>query len=194
MSSWERLGDIGCVVAPICPEYVDSLWGAFLVLADFFPVTITLIFFGASLIRAEFVLFYISLGLTVDYWLNYALRAAIGDPPPTPGCGEAGEMPALATQHAVFITAMALLVICRWRVYFSEWKTFVLFAFVSIVTYARVYIGYNTPAQLLVGAAVGLAHALCWFALFHWLLAPRVERVIRWPLVRWGGFKNTVCN
>ena len=193
MSGWHELRRIGCLVEPRCPDYIDNLFGAFLVTADLFPVTMTLVFFGASLIRSEFVLFYTSLGLTADYWINYALRQIFRQMPPVPGCGEQFEMPALSTQHAVFVTMLMLLVVVRWRIYVSEWKCFVLFAFVGTVTYARVYIGFNTAAQLLAGAGVGLLHGLAWFALYNWWVHPHVDSIIGWPVVRWFDFRNTLC-
>lgn len=185
--------DFGRLVTPECPDYVNSVGGQILVVADHYPIVLGWAFFFFSIRRSEFVAFYASLMLFVDWALNWGLRYLFRQAPPTPGCGLQYEMPALATQHSVCLVLFIMLVVVVWTLRLGVRNTLILFGFVGTVAYARVYIGKNSPEQLLAGAAVGTAHALVWFSLYHWVVHPRVERIIHWPLVRLGGFCNTLC-
>lgn len=192
MSDWSEV-DLGRLVLPECSGiYVDSWWGQLLVAIDLFPLTMTLVIFGASVRRSEFIMFYGGLTLSVNLWLNYGLRRAFQQPGPAPPCGGNFQMPALATQHSVCIALFVLLVVAAWSLRVSMRNMSVLMAFVGTVTYARIYIGKNSAQQLMAGVGFGTLMALASFFLYRWLIHPYVEHIIRWPIVRWFGFANTL--
>lgn len=193
MSGWERLREIDCVVIDDCPDYVSSAFGAFLVVIDLFPMWVPLVFFSVSLWQAELIFSIFGIAISADYWINFGLRQAFQQPPPTPGCGEQYEMPALATQHAIMACILLLSMIVIWNLYVSEWKLVIMFSFVSLVVFARIYIGYNTAAQLQAGTIAGLVHGLAWIAFIYYLIYPHMDDIIRWPIVRWFGFQNDIC-
>jgi hypothetical protein len=192
MSDWRDV-DLGRLVLPECAgRYVDTWWGQFLVAADLFPLLMTLVIFGFSIQRSEFITFYGGLTLSANLWINVALRQLFDRPPPAPPCGGQRQMPALSTQHSVCIALFALLVVTLWRLRASLRNLAVLMAFVATVTYARIYIGKNSVPQLLAGAGFGVVVALSSFAFYVVVVHRHVDVIIRWPVVRWFGFANTL--
>jgi membrane-associated phospholipid phosphatase len=193
MSGYHQLDIISSAVVGVCPDYTDGSFGSFLVLIDLFPILLWLFFFGTSVVYSEFLLLFMSLTLNIDYYVNFGLRHAFAQPPPTAGCGEAYEMPALATQQTAFIVTLGLLAACRWRIRSGAYTTLVLVGFVALTTYARIYIGFNSPPQLLAGAVVGFVHGALWFAVFYFLVHPHVATITKLPFVRNTNLRDTLC-
>jgi membrane-associated phospholipid phosphatase len=193
MSRVNVLWRIGCIVEPYCPAYVPTNIGAILVAIDLFPVWIPLFVLLISLAQSEIVLTLFSLAWFTDDYLNSGLQSLFANPPPTVGCGNTYEMPSFATEHMVMIDVMVFLLVVRWKLYISEWRIFMALAFNAAATYARLYIGYNTPQQLYVGAVVGFGYGILWYAVIEYLARNWLDRFVRWPVVRWFYLRNDIC-
>jgi len=187
------LDALECDAVLNCPAYTAGTFGQLMVLFSYYPLWMTLMFFGASWVRAELVLSLIGFALMADTGINWALRELIAQPVPTPGCGEQYGMPAAATQHSVVVCLLVLAMIVRWRLFVSLWALVLLYAFVGFATLSAVWIGLNSADQLLVGGAIGVLWAAVYAVVINWLLVPHIPRIARWPLVRWFGFRNTIC-
>jgi predicted small integral membrane protein len=191
--STSLLWDTDAVIIGVCVNYVSNWIGKGLFVINLFPWILTIMAFTASRVRREFSLFVLGVASSMNIFLNWALRWIIQQPPPIPGCGETYEMPALATQHSIFITMLLLFGMAAWNVYVSEENLVIAFAFLAVTTFARVYIGFNTAAQLIVGACVGVVHALLWMSLFYYLIVPRIAWFLsHWPFT-YMRYVDTIC-
>jgi membrane-associated phospholipid phosphatase len=194
MSGWDLIiNNIGRMVTPECVVYEDNFFGAMLVLANLFPIILPLVIVIVSWTMQELLLTIIGLIMSTNYWLNYGLQYAIRQPPPTVGCGNTYEMPSLATQYAVMIALIYVYCVNAWKLYASEMRIILSVVAVTVFTYARIYIGFNTPAQLYVGAMIGAAYGTAWFLVILFVIAPRMDRIIHWPLVRRWYLRNEIC-
>lgn len=194
MSGWDQLLRVECTVIGDCPAYVPGTWGAFLVVIDWHPVWVPIILFFVSLAPYEVIFLFFSLILTTMYWSNYGMRAALRDPSPTAGCGDEFQMPALASQQAVLLGMLIVLMLVYYNVYVSFTRRFMIEAYVVAAIYARVYIGFNTGAQLLAGAIAGLLAGYAWFLFLVLTVMPYVPMALTTRPVRFLGLCNNVCH
>jgi len=184
MSGFEGIDRLNGVYDRVCPEFEVNWFSGFLVALDYYPLALWLGTFSISIYSNDLFLALLGVWLTLDWWVNKGLRWAIRQPPPTPGCGARFEMPSFSAQEAtMFITVLWLfMVLYGYRA--LPVRAFGLVFFAGIVMYARVYIGLASPAQLIVGALVGLASGLLFHALVYWLVRPRVGEILAWRVCR----------
>jgi len=113
--------------------------------------------------------------------------------PPCDPCVPCG-MPAIEPQLSAFTVASVAIFVFQWRApHIRLYQIALIFSFYALIMYAHVYFNYNSPAQVVAGAAVGASFALG-YQLFVYVVAfPNFERVLAWPLVRQFGYTNTFC-
>ena len=162
-----------------------------------------------------------SVGIAGSWWLNYALLWAFRQPVPVPtscssyehtrfcvapnssfaecgalpldACVSCG-MPALEPQLMSFLAAALLLFVMQWRAPRTHLASLALLVLVYVlVLYTHLYFGFNSLAQVAVGAAVGLASGIAFHAALAACAYPRFDRVLRWRLVRASGYRDTFC-
>ena len=116
MSTVGDAAKLECAYVGVCPLYDETVGiGHFFILADFYPLCLTIGMYAVSIYCVEIYLFFISLVLTFDWPLNLALRYIIAQPGPFPGCGSEFEMPSFATQHIVLFDTLLTSFVIIWR-------------------------------------------------------------------------------
>ena len=113
--------------------------------------------------------------------------------PPCEPCVPCG-MPAVEPMLAGFTVASVGIFVLQWRApHIKFYQLALLVSFFALVVYSHALFGYNTPAQIVVGTAFGSAFGLL-YQLFVFAVAyPSFDRVLRWPLVRRFGYRDTFC-
>ena len=220
-------------------DYMESVVSKYFIPFYFAHYAIALLLFFIGLVYTrELYLLLLSLGITLNYWLNYLLkwafleavpRATCGtgsvfcidpDVPTHNACGEPGTlpipsppgatcgadlaeaclpcvpcgMPALEPQLTAFTVASIGIFAMQWR--YSHIRIYhfaLLLLFYAAVMYTHVFFNFNTSAQVMVGALVGASAALLWQAFVFFVAYPNIDRVLRWPLVRYFGYHDTLC-
>jgi hypothetical protein len=122
------------------------------------------------------------------------LTCGVAEKPDCLPCVPCGQ-PALEPQLAAFIIVNVGVFALQYRAVRINWYHItLLLSFFILVVYTHVYIGFNSPAQVLTGAAIGGAFALVWELFVARILARYFDRVLAWPLVRRFGYKDTLMH
>lgn len=131
------------------------------------------------------------------------ISVIVGSPPLT--CGLPGQdaclpcvpcgMPALEPQLVAFIVVNVGVFALQYRGTRISWyHAYLLTAFFAVVVYTHVYIGFNSPAQVLAGVGIGAVMALIWELSAARLLEGHFTQILEWPLIRSWGYKNTLMH
>lgn len=121
--------------------------------------------------------------------------ANCGGPPlaPCAPCVTCG-MPAFEAQDTAFIATSIFLYMLTWRHPHIETQHHVLLvAWLGVTAWSHSFFGFNTPGQVLVGAAVGAAAAMLWHTIIFVWLYPRFDVMLQWNLVHRLGYRDTFC-
>lgn len=181
MSGFLLIDNFNCMRSA-CPLFVEvTLVSGTMVVVDYYPIIITVVFFLFSLYQREFYLFLLGWAATMDLGLNTALQWIIKEPGPyyAMGCGTSHEMPSFATQQACMLIAMTYTFVVLHRVNSPARKLFFLYFFLYAAIVARIYLGINTRLQLLIGALVGTAEGLIYHLILAYAIFPYSERIVR---------------
>ncbi|MBK8924491.1 MAG: phosphatase PAP2 family protein [Crocinitomicaceae bacterium] len=79
-----------------------------------------------------------------------------------------GGLYGFVSSHAANFSGITLLMVLWFRKKSRWW--YLLFLWLFLIAYSRIYLGVHYPADLLVGGLVGLASGLLVFSLQQWLL------------------------
>ena len=102
-------------------------------------------------------------------------------------------MPALEPQLTAFTVASIGIFAMQWqRSHIRIYHVVLLLVFYAAVMFTHVYFNFNDTAQVMAGAAFGVGFAVVWQAFVFWVAYPRFDRVLRWPLVRYAGYHDTL--
>jgi len=113
--------------------------------------------------------------------------------PPCDPCVPCG-MPATEPHLSGFVVVSIGVFAMQWRSpHIHMYQTAIVVFFYSLVVYSHVYIGFNDPAQVLAGVFIGAVAGLFWHFFVFWAAYPSFDRVLRWPLVRFMGYRDTFC-
>jgi hypothetical protein len=151
-----------------CPEYQSDLVTQILMIGDFYPLTIYVGMVFAMFFHYD--VFFVCINLII-YWdlaVNYILALAVQEPGPLgTDCPWLWEMPSYHSELIVmFGSLFTFLAITKdWTVTRHSLNSSLLATF--LVLFYRIYANINTPAQLYVGALVGVGNALLGY-LFIW--------------------------
>ncbi len=200
MSTFGSIHRFGCIVAGYCPLFVETegAWlESFLVLVDFFPIFLTIALFSISFYHYEVYMWLLSFGITFDWLVNYVLRLSLRYRSRFDGCGTEFENPSFSSQHIVCLTTMILTFFLIWSHNTIRIHRVAMFGVLMyLVLVARVYIGVNTPIELLNGGIVGLATAIFNQFIIFYYAAPYLIHLIESDskLTRFIGLRDTLCN
>lgn len=179
----ESKDQVECIVKD-CPLYVHRDWSAFLLAITPFPLYLTAGLFTLSLYQQEIYVLLVSFVLTSNYVLNWALQLILNDPPRFPNCYMKFGAPSFASQHLVLIDVIVLTFpFFFWRP--IQFKALVVARFLVCFTmFAWIYIGANTPWELLVGAIVGLFYGLLFQFLMRFVVASNIQWILSWRVCK----------
>jgi hypothetical protein len=199
MSTLETIHRFQCMVEDSCPLYVtaDSDFGPFMVLVDYYPIFLNASMIAVSVYHYELYFFLLSLVLAFDWFLNWLLHIAIGSGSRFPGCGGANEMPSFSSQHAVCLGVMIFTFFMLWCETHVRVHRLIMINFgIFIAVLARVYIGINTPQELMVGALIGATEGVIIQWILYRYLIPMSDALLnkKYALIELTKIANTLCS
>jgi len=113
--------------------------------------------------------------------------------PPCDPCVPCG-MPAVEPHLSAFVIISIGIFSMQWRSpHIRMYETVLMSVFYGLVVYSHVYIGFNSPAQVLGGALAGVVSGFFWQMVVFWAAYPNFDRILQWPLVRFMGYTDTFC-
>lgn len=159
------------------------------------PVFIVVSYATLLISRREAHLAYVLCGQLLNVGLNAVLKSVIGEPRP-PGADHDGN--GMPSDHAQFMSFWACYgvlflahhVPCLGR---TGWRPVLATAMSALslaVAFSRVYLGYHTIVQVLVGFGIGSSVACVWHGIYSAVLRPRLgtwvgeSAICRYMLVR----------
>jgi len=182
MSGFFDLGATGASYAGACVGYEDTYLSQLFVVADYYPIYLTCVMVGLTLTHFEVFYWLLTMVLFIDPPLNYGIRTLVGpsDNIQPPSCPiRAEQMPAAGVQQIAVLWVvgwgMALVVFPR---SVAAGKVAMFTAFSSVALYTRTYLIFNTTAQMLAAAGIGLAEGIIYLALLVLLREKRLVRYI----------------
>jgi hypothetical protein len=130
-------------------------------------------------------------------WPDYdpASPANCGAPPldPCAACVSCG-MPAFEAQDTAFFVAAIFLYMFTWRhPHIRLVHSFLLVAWLTVMAWSHSFFGFNSPGQIVAGAAIGAAYAMFWHALVFVWLYPYFDTMLAWAPARWLEYRDTFC-
>jgi len=130
-------------------------------------------------------------------WPPYDPESAAncGAPPlePCVPCASCG-MPSFEAQDTAFFVTMLLLYMLTWRhPNITFLHNVILVAWLGGFTYIHADVQFNSPSQLIVGAAFGSLFAMVWHGIVFSLLYPSFDWLLKFRLVRYLKYRDTLC-
>lgn len=176
----------------VCIGYVDDFTSNTISVLDFYPLYITFAIGVMMLVHFQVFHWIWSCVLFSDMALNTLFRLLVGpsdnlQPPSCPIRQE--QMPALGAQEitALLTTGLGLLALMRPM----RTRCTVVVPLVTLGTvliYTRIYLIFNTTAQILAGAAIGYLEGICFLVIIYNLQKWRwLNRIIKIPELFWLG-------
>ena len=109
---------------------------------------------------------------------------------PCVSCG----MPAFEAQDTAFFVVSIFLYMFTWRhPHVRLLQNFLLVGWLTVMAWSHSFFFFNSPAQIVVGAAIGSAFSLLWHVMIFVWLYPAFDVVLDWKVVRWMGYRDTFC-
>ena len=183
MSGWTDLSEITALYEAGCfLNNPTSIITKFFVVYDFWPIFLTFVVIGITLVQYEYTYFLLTIVMLADGGINYGIQQAVGDsdnlqPPTCPL--EPRQMPALASERIIvlYIVGWYLVTYIYPRpVDVSKIWMFNIAAVLAL--YARLYLLFSTPSQMLAGAGIGFVEGLLFSWFFWWLKERGIDRVL----------------
>ena len=197
-----------------CPGYAVSWATPWLVLTRYTTLAITLALYGVGLRYRELYLLLLGFGVTANGLVNWLLKLAFAQPVPVGTCGTdvlqcvarpddasvppgtlvACGMPSFEVQDTTFLVAALLLYAFHWRHPAMRSTHFALaVVWVAIVAYAHAFFAFNSAGQIVGAGVAGVGMAALWHAFVALFLYPRFDATLRWSVVQWMGYRDSLC-
>lgn len=160
-------------------------------------LTYTLFFIGIFWFK-DIYLFFVSLGLTLDSLINWGLRTLVADPVPDDAIKHVDDpleygMPSALVEHAMFASIIFLTYAFFWRVHLRFGPFVFISGYPTLVAAGQLVLKFNTPLQIVVGAAVGAILGLLYQLLLFYVVAPLFPKLMGTRIVRFCGYSNQLC-
>lgn len=177
----KRAGD---VYVGVCYGYEDDFLSSCFAAGYYTPALLTIVIIGLSMSHFEVFYWLLTMVLFIDFPLNYGLRMLIGvsqNIQPTSCHIDDEQMPASAIQliMALWVVGFAFSEIL-FQHHVSNQKLAFFVAIASFVIYTPIYLAFNSTAQILAGAGVGVVEGI----LYVWLVRYLHERNVVALIVR----------
>lgn len=115
---------------------------------------------------------------------------------PLPACDPCVPcgMPAVEPHLSGFVVVSIGIFTMQWRSpHVKFYQTALIVFFYALIVYTHVYIGFNDAAQVLAGVFVAALAGFFWQFVIFWVAYPSFDRILRWPLVRFAGYRDSFC-
>jgi len=179
---FDFLNSVGTAYEGTCVGYDPTFLSKFVAGLDYYPVFLTFVMVLFSATQFEVYYWLLTSVLFIDLPLNYGLQQLIGpvDNIQPPQClPRQTQMPAAGIEQITVLWVvgwgMAHIIYPR-RVRPSMVALYT--AFVSLALYTRIYLIFNSTAQLLVGMAIGLGEGIAYLMVLAVLRNSGTDKVI----------------
>jgi membrane-associated phospholipid phosphatase len=174
------------------PHYDYGVFTRFLVICQFFPLYLSIGMYAVTLTYKYQELYYrcFSLGLTLNWLLNWALQYVFMSKPHIQGCGDGYSMPSWHSQHAFFFYTMVTTYVLFKKQRLGAVNLVFLNAMPALVCAARLMLGFNTFSELMVGNIVGVTFAFVYQLFLLKVVQPRVPWLLEFTLFKFLGYKD----
>lgn len=167
--------------------------GLLLSVVTLLPIFIPAQLVALLLVRRDWETLVFFVGIIVNVAFNGALKHAIREPRPSSACSagidssfEAGshEEFGMPSNHAQFMGFVAmfstLYLVARVKASTLELTIIALASWIAagLCSYSRVYLGYHTLIQVVVGTGMGALVGAAWFALYVYQLEPLGRQLV----------------
>ncbi len=178
----------------MCQPYPASWFSAFLSLARYTPLLITLTLYIGGWRYGELYLLLFAIGLTGDGILNFTVNYFAPGTPRLAGCLPVyGSTLAYQVQHASFFVTFVLGYVSLYRPRrATALQLFLLFGFYAWVVAGAHFLNYHTAASVLAGAAVGTLGAYVYQSLLHWFVVPHSRWIVSTLPARYFEYQDTL--
>ena len=188
-----------------CQPFDETIFSPYLAIVRASPEIIALTLFLLSLILHEVWLLSLSVGSYANWALNVALKRSFLQAVPVAGCvsfslycgpdgTDACGMPAFNAQYNAFLVTSQIIYTYQWHApHVRQWHIFGTMLWMSLVNSTHLYFNFNSAAQLIVGTAVGCAFALVWQLFVFAAIYPYYDRILRWRIISYFGYRDTWC-
>jgi len=186
----------------------DDLVTRVLLVTRFSVIALGILMFLASLWYKEVYLFFLSIALKLNMLLNELLSDVIirQSAPPIP-CNDNNPalaamghdmnvygMPSFMSQHVYFFVTVVLTYALLWRIRLGFLSLLSMLSYAALTCTAQVVLLYNTPWQIVAGAAVGVAYGVIYQALIYYALSPYFPWIISTRVFKYMGYRDRMCS
>jgi len=165
-SSWTaRIAESEEYLLTHCPLYESNWVSHILIPFRHLPTLVSIVLIMAQYYEPFRDVYYpiaISSGTLFSLLINFLLQTWIDMPGASATCGSSREMPPFSVQQAGFIVAMLVTFGTFWKSRIGTYQQQFMYLLFGMTAGARYYLGYNTRAQVLTGAAIGTGFAILW--------------------------------
>lgn len=179
-----------------------------LLITRFSVVSLWLLMLVAGLWYKEVYLLFLSLALGVDNYLNELLSdVMIKQPAPSIPCNydqpalsvpwdpmEVYGMPSALVEHVYLFVTVALTYALLWRVRLSLLSFFAMYGYAALTCAAQVVLRFNTPWQVIVGAAVGTVYGLLYQLFIYYVLSPYFTWIVSTSVFHYLEYRDRMCS
>jgi len=176
--------------------------GFILAFISLFPVFLLVQLVALLFIRRDWQTFIILIGLSLNVFLNNLLKTTFHQLRPDSSCPHGFDqgsfeefgMPSNHSQFMAFFASYStFFIFLRVEAALSERLFYTMLSIVSMcgVSYSRVYHGYHTPEQVLVGCVVGVFTGSLWFLCYAFVFEPIGHRVVNFRIARYFCVRDT---
>ena len=178
-----------------------------LLVTRFSVVSLALLMLVASLWYKEVYLFFLSIALKLDIFLNELLSdVIIKQSAPRIGCNDNNPalsamadpmnvygMPSDLVEHVYFFITAALTYALLWRIRLGFFSVFSLFGYAALTCAAQVVLRFNSPWQVVAGAGVGVIYGFLYQLFIYYAVAPYFPWIISTRVFKYMGYKDRMC-
>lgn len=200
MSSFFDLGQTGASYVGACIGYTNTYLSQLFVVFDYYPIYIAFTMLGLTFTHFEAFYWLLTMILFIDAPLNFGIQTLIGtsnDIQP-PGCPIRDEqMPAAGVQEIVALWVVGWgMVLAVFPRHVGTQKIAFFTGFASLAVYTRIYLIFNSTAQMLAAAAIGLAEGVVYLFILAALRDNDIVRyIVEFPSMTMLGFPiDTMIN
>lgn len=179
-----------------------------LLVTRFSVISLWLLMLMASLWYKEVYLFFFSIALGLDSYLNELLSdVIIKQSAPSIPCNqnqpalsfpwdpmEVNGMPSALAEHVYLFVTVALTYALLWRVRLSLLSFFALYGYAALTCSAQVVLRFNSPWQVIAGAGVGTLYGLLYQLFIYYGLSPYFPWLISTAVFRYFEYRDRMCS
>ncbi|XP_064649962.1 dolichyldiphosphatase 1-like [Lineus longissimus] len=170
-----------------------DLFGMGLAWLSLLPIFIMIGFITLILFRRDLHTICYFCGLLLNELVNLVLKHMIQDYRPKRDRETVFTEYGMPSSHAQFMwfyaTYLSFFLILRvhrnYNIIEDLWKfalALLTYVLAFLVGYSRVYLGYHSPSQVVLGALTGLALGTLWFLIVHLVFTPFFPMIAAWPV------------